>query len=1281
MKNTYFQFLFFIFFFVSRAIYSQVACGYGFSYSSNIPYQAVASTSPTIILASGSAQPTNINQLSATDEDIFPNQSIGFSFNFNGNSYAQCGVSTNGWIWFGNTNPVKAAGIVIPFTNILDSEVPIEGIVSALNGDLEGRWTAELATIKTRISGSAPNRIFTIEWTNFKALDDDEGTGYCGENRNRFDFQIILEENENRISFAYNTAPYCWQGYNQLFQVGLRGETRSDVHTRLITAGNNSWANSSLGLSNSTALLKSSNQITLPAQNARFSFYPSSPEELTWIGHDNNWFNPQNWTGQHVPNRCNNIIIPSGKSHYPELDGSVSASCGNISIAEAASLTMKSSYTSFLTCFGNFENNGVISNNTSSYISLAGGANKHIGGSGYYLDADFFITAHSEYQLQHDLIVRNISINEGSEFKLNDKILNVFSIRQLGRIDQGTGILIIEGDAANVLLTDSTFIENNGTTFFGNGEVWSNPINQIVPSLTYNNLWIRTKKNFTVQLGTTSDFSCKNLFFYNPGEPGGVAFTQRNITVTGDFKIGIDSVQGTDLQLNHTINRIAGNGTFAMGKNDKLSIAHTSNAQQTALTGFSNPNFNGPVHYTGNSQQTFIKGSYLNVDVHGNAPRFIQGRVNLRGILKLHEGILHTQDSLILKSDSLGTALISGSGSGSIQGELMAERYVSGSGLQELLLSSAFDQIQYNQYENGTSVLGSDGLEWNTLSSPSIWNYNESGNWELGNASNLLQHMRGYKIFEMAGTTIRGKGAIKSGEQKIALINSGNNAGFNLVGNPYPSPIDWNKTAATLPPTIGKSIYSKGKSTRFADQFATWLSLGLHDGLGINGASQYIGMQEGFFVQAFEPDTLRFFNEHRADITNPQTINAPSSIPFMRLSLENNTHADETVIYYSSNASSTQPIDGQDARKLEPENPISFWCSVKDSVRLAIHGRHIDAHPDSIPLSVFVSEGALFRMKLADMANFPSTAMVFLEDRQNNVLQNLRIQPIYSIWLDSGSIENRFFLHYKPGVNLSATDEGCLGEAGVISLNNPSNTLWDVEVYTSNDSLIAHNNSLSGSWNVEHLKADEYRVHFKLSDNLLETDDWIQVDSGSSVNAALHASLTEVRANEDEVVFTNLSSDAQGVNWDFGDGTMVSGYTQVNHVFNTPGIYPVVLTATRNECSDTAQLNISVVTVTGIDQVTIEKQSSFSIFPNPASDVAWLKLNLKTSADDVSLAIIDALGRIVYQKKYSSLSPTQVIELPVNQLTKGNYQVVLNGIGVRGVNSLIVSGKLSNEPK
>jgi PKD repeat protein len=1279
LKTRYFQIISFFLLVASSSLLGQVDCGYGFSYSVNTPYQALVSSSTTTILASGAAQPENINQLSATDEDIFPNQPLGFSFNFNGHVYTHCGVSTNGWIWFGDVNPVKAAGVVIPFTNILDSDVYIKGIVSALNGDLEGRWTADLSTIKTRTEGFAPNRIFTIEWNNFKALDDAEGTGYCGDSRNRFDFQIKLQENGNQISFAYNTAPYCWQGYNQLFQVGLRGESRSDVHTRLITTGNESWANSTLGLSNSTAILKSSNQITLPAQNARFTFYPASSEDLTWIGNDNNWFNPQNWTGQHVPNRCNNVNIPSGKSHYPELEGSASATCGNLTINEGASLTIKHSYSSFLTCFGNLINNGVISNNTSSFISLGGGANNFIGGTGYFLDADLFITAHSDYQLQNDLIVRNISINQGSSLKLNDKILNVYSIRQLGNIDQGTGILVIEGDAANVLLTDSTFIENNGTTFFGNGEVWSNQVNQIVPSLSYNHLWIRTNKNYTVQLGTSSDFSCKNLYFYNPGEPGGIAFTQRNITVTGDFKIGIDSVQGTDLQLNHTINRIAGSGSFAMGKNDKLTISHASTAQQTALSGFANPNFKGLVNYTGNSQQTLIKGSYSNVDVHGNATRFIQGRVNLRGILKLNDGILFTHDSLNLKSDSIGTALISGAGSGTVQGEVSAERYISGLGMQEVLLSSAFNQISFNQYEYGSPVLGVEGLEWNLPSNTSIWNYTEVGNWEIGTAGSLLEHMRGYKIFEMAGNTIRGKGLINSGIQEIALVNAGDNSGFNLVGNPYPSPIDWNKTASNLPVSICKSIYTKGKSTRFNGQFATWLPIGLNEGLGINGASQYIGMQEGFFVRAFESDTLRFLNEHRADIINPQTIHSPTTVSSIRLSLEFNTHADETVIYYAPNANSNQTTDGQDALKLEPGNTNSYWYSLKDSVRLAIQGRRTATNADSIPLSVFAAESAMFRLKLSDIANFPSTAMIFLEDRETNTLQNLRIHPIYSIWLDSGIVENRFSLHYKPGVEINASNEGCNGGEGQITLNNPTNTLWDVEVYASNDSLVAQTNSFSGTWNVAHLKADEYRVHFVLNSSILETDDWVQVDSGSYINAAFHASQTELLVGEDVAVFTNTSNNAQELLWDLGDGTLLAGTPQINHIFNVPGIYPVVLTASRNECSDTAKINISVVTVTGITQVKNEKQADFSIFPNPASDIAWLKLNLKTSATDASLAIIDALGRIVYQKKYSTLNPTQLIELPVNQLAKGNYQVVLNGGGIRCVNSLIVSGKLGNE--
>jgi len=38
-----------------------------------------------------------------TDDTIFSNQSIGFQFLFNGVNYSQVGISSNGFIWFGDS--------------------------------------------------------------------------------------------------------------------------------------------------------------------------------------------------------------------------------------------------------------------------------------------------------------------------------------------------------------------------------------------------------------------------------------------------------------------------------------------------------------------------------------------------------------------------------------------------------------------------------------------------------------------------------------------------------------------------------------------------------------------------------------------------------------------------------------------------------------------------------------------------------------------------------------------------------------------------------------------------------------------------------------------------------------------------------------------------------------------------------------------------------------------------------------------------------------------------
>ncbi|MEX1189454.1 MAG: PKD domain-containing protein [Bacteroidia bacterium] len=1263
---------------------AQVACGYVFEYTDNIAYSSLPNNQETLILASGSAVIDDPTAVSPTDEDFFPQQSIGFPFIFNGQSYTTCGVATNGWIWFGNINPVKAAGVVIPFTNILQADTEIEGIISALNGDLEGRWTAGLASIRTSKRGTSPNREFIIEWNNFKALDDAEGTGYCGENRNRFDFQIILQEQNNKISFAYRASEYCWQGYEQYFQIGLRGNNRTDVHTRSIASGQNSWNSSNIGFNTSTAVIRSSSPVNLPPENARFSFFSGEPQAAIWLGNSNSWNDPSNWSTGMVPGRCNDVTIPGGLSHYPELSGNTPASCANLIIQPAAAVTLNENYNSFLSCFGNLINNGVISNNTNTYITLAGSEQSQIGGSGHFIGADLFVTAESEYHLINDLVIRNLSINSGASLHLEEHVLDVFSIIQNGTIDQGSGILVIEGDASAVQLTDSTFHASSGTTFFGNGEVWSNLVNQTVPSINYNNLWIRTNKNFEVQLGSNEDFTCRNLLFYNPGEAGGFAKTARSINVLGDFRLGIDSLPGTSLQINHAIQRINNGGAFHMGKEDALTITHAPVNQQTAITGFQNPVFNGSVTYNSGSTQTLVNGTYTNLNINGSGVRRIQGKVKLKGVLKLNDGVLETNDSLSLKSDSLSTGLISGQGNGSITGEVESERYIHGEGSQTIYISSPFEGLQIIDYSSAIPVLGPNGVSFVEDNSPSIWEYKGyevdnqfvQGWYSVGSGRTVMQGM-GMQTALQGGSVLAVKGSVNSGNISIPLSSEGNQenlSGYNLIGNPYPSPINWNKVSQNLPSTISKSIHRMGNGNAYNGTFATWLSFNGTEGLGINGATPYVGIQEAFFSRAFETDTLELRNSYREDIVQVNSVPVSSQVSYIRLSLTEGNKKDETLIYYAENTNTEEALDSQDALKMPDSGNYNTCYSIKEGLNLAIHGREITQQADSVALGMHIQASGFFKIRLSEIIHFPSTAMVFLEDRVNSNFQNMRQQPEYEVFLNAGEINNRFFIHYRPGIQVNSVREGCEGNDGQITLNNPTSTAWDVSVFNSLDSLVESRETFTGSLIIEDLPADEYRIQFILSGQNILIEEWIQVAQGSGITASFTASATEVKQDEEEVIFTNTTPAAQSLFWDFGDGMMLSGESEVSHIFSDPGDYPVVLTATRDECSDTAQITIKVITITGIDENSSTEQK-FTLFPNPATTIAYIKLGNQEMLYDLEYVLVDAAGRIVVQQKLNAVSPGQMIELPVSGLSKGAYEVVISSGKFRGVSRLMVGSK------
>jgi hypothetical protein len=231
---------------------STVSAGYVGSNNSNT-YSSVAGLGGSTIIASGNIDDDNYTNIS------FP---AGFNFQFVGNTYTSFGINSNGFIWFGSGTPAANASTPISTTGNLGGSGTIDGVISALGTDL---WSKTVlisapttAQIVMHVSGTAPNRIVTIEWAGFtqKPLSRTSTFTFFGtQDMDRADFQIRLHENggtnSNMVDFRYrNQSSWAIFNFMSNMQIGLRGNTNTDFVNRTASPGN--WPSSAAGASNTS---------------------------------------------------------------------------------------------------------------------------------------------------------------------------------------------------------------------------------------------------------------------------------------------------------------------------------------------------------------------------------------------------------------------------------------------------------------------------------------------------------------------------------------------------------------------------------------------------------------------------------------------------------------------------------------------------------------------------------------------------------------------------------------------------------------------------------------------------------------------------------------------------------------------------------------------------------------------------------------------------------------------------------------------------------------------
>lgn len=400
-----------------------------------------------------------------------------------------------------------------------------------------------------------------------------------------------------------------------------------------------------------------------------------------------------------------------------------------------------------------------------------------------------------------------------------------------------------------------------------------------------------------------------------------------------------------------------------------------------------------------------------------------------------------------LQSDATGTASIAEMAAGaSIVGEVTCQQYIPANFRKFRFLSHPFDSVQsLRKLSDDINITGNTaGTSLNTgqtvgygftptsTNNPSAFYFNTAtadggatndAGWKAftDDTSKIWSPGKGIRILirglrNQAGT-LNGKdslpkattfdftGTVNYGNFTNQLVTggSGTTAGFNLVGNPYPSPVNIGAVlnAAT---NIGSSIYLRNPQT------------GSYTTVNPIPANYVIPAYTAFFVKALAATQLNFTESNKANCTTCPTVfrmAAPKNHIEIK-AIKNGEEYDNVNLNFGNYSDKYE--EKNDAVKMM-NNELNIYVLSADKQKLAADYRSINASTISLGISLPKTNGVeTYTLKIGDF-NIDKGVKLQLHDKLNNTYTAIEKNMEYSLQIDpknSASVgENRLEIIIK----------------------------------------------------------------------------------------------------------------------------------------------------------------------------------------------------------------------------------------------------------------------------
>ncbi|MDB5268891.1 MAG: hypothetical protein JWP58_1931 [Hymenobacter sp.] len=267
---------------------------------------------------------------------------------------------------------------------------------------------------------------------------------------------------------------------------------------------------------------------------------------------------------------------------------------------------------------------------------------------------------------------------------------------------------------------------------------------------------------------------------------------------------------------------------------------------------------------------------------------------------------------------------------------------------------------------------------------------------------------KGYTVNLTANQTLAVTGPQNNGTVTQALSRTTTfplDAGWQLLGNPFPSPLDYSLVTPADRVNLNAAIYIFASSDQYNGTYRSFVN-------GIGG-DPILAQGQGFFARVAAGQTsgqLTLRNAHRVtSYANPVYQRGTANRPLVQLDLQGAGKADPLYVYFENGA--TAGVDSEfDAVKLPNSTGLNLAAWTGND-KLAINGLPLASTASvTVPLFIGLPVTGTYTLHAAQVLNFGAGEQPFLRDLQLGTLTDLSLHPDYTFTMNAANTTPRFEL-------------------------------------------------------------------------------------------------------------------------------------------------------------------------------------------------------------------------------------------------------------------------------